>query len=134
MEYRMNLKSERPGTTTRLFAYAMLSVGIACFIPACGGSSNRDQLKDEATAATPATPVDTNSTPAIVEVLAERQAAKEEEVDDMTDDEKERKAAKLQAEAEAEGGRGGRGRGAGGGGQRRRSPAGGSRGPGGARR
>lgn len=70
MEYRMNLKSERPGTTTRLFAYAMLSVGIACFIPACGGSSNRDQLKDEATAATPATPVDTNSTPAIVEVLA----------------------------------------------------------------
>jgi small subunit ribosomal protein S2 len=73
-------------------------------------------------------------TAAIAEGLAERQAAKDEEVDDMTDDEKERKAAKLQAEAEAEGGRGGRGRGAGGGGQRRRSPAGGSRGPGGARR
>ena len=73
-------------------------------------------------------------TAAIAEGLAERQAAKEEEVDDMTDDEKERKAAKLLAEAEAEGGRGGRGRGAGAGGQRRRSPAGGSRGPGGARR
>jgi small subunit ribosomal protein S2 len=72
-------------------------------------------------------------TAAIAEGLAERQAAKEEEVDDMTDDEKERKAAKLLAEAEAEGGRGGRGRGAGSG-QRRRSPAGGSRGPGGARR
>ena len=73
-------------------------------------------------------------TAAIAEGLAERQAAKDEEVEDMTDDEKERKAAKLQAEAEAEGGRGGRGRGAGGSGQRRRSPAGGSRGPGGARR
>ena len=73
-------------------------------------------------------------TAAIAEGLAERQAAKDEEVEEMTDDEKERKAAKLQAEAEAEGGRGGRGRGAGGGGQRRRTPAGGSRGPGGARR
>lgn len=72
-------------------------------------------------------------TAAIAEGLAERQAAKDEEVEDMTDDEKERKAAKLQAEAEAEGGRGGRGRGAGGG-QRRRTPAGGSRGPGGGRR
>lgn len=71
-------------------------------------------------------------TAAIAEGLAERQAAKDEEVEEMTDDEKERKAAKLQAEAEAEGGRGGRGRGAGG--QRRRTPAGGSRGPGGARR
>ena len=73
-------------------------------------------------------------TAAIAEGLAERQAAKDEEVDEMTDDEKERKAAKLLAEAEAEGGRGGRGRGAGGGGQRRRTPAGGSRGPGGGRR
>ena len=76
-------------------------------------------------------------TAAIAEGLAERQAAKEDEVEEMTDDEKERKAAKLQAEAEAEGGRGGRGRGAGaggGGGQRRRTPAGGSRGPGGGRR
>ncbi|MEI2737740.1 MAG: 30S ribosomal protein S2 [Chitinophagaceae bacterium] len=78
-------------------------------------------------------------TAAIAEGLAERQAAKDEEVDDITDDEKERKAAKLLAEAEAEGGRGGRGRGAGGagGGQRRRTtggPGGGSRGPGGARR
>jgi small subunit ribosomal protein S2 len=71
-------------------------------------------------------------TAAIAEGLAERQAAKDEEVEEMTDDEKERKAAKLLAEAEAEGGRGGRGRGAGG--QRRRTPAGGSRGPGGARR
>jgi len=72
-------------------------------------------------------------TAAIAEGLAERQAAKDEEVEEMTDDEKERKAAKLLAEAEAEGGRGGRGRGAGGG-QRRRTPAGGSRGPGGGRR
>ncbi|HNR16598.1 MAG TPA: 30S ribosomal protein S2 [Chitinophagaceae bacterium] len=77
-------------------------------------------------------------TAAIAEGLAERQAAKDEEVEEMTDDEKERKAAKLLAEAEAEGGRGGRGRGAGGagGGQRRRSGSGtpGGRGPGGGRR
>lgn len=75
-------------------------------------------------------------TAAIAEGLAERQAAKDEEVDENADDEKERKAAKLLAEAEAEGGRGGRGRGQGGagGGQRRRTPAGGSRGPGGGRR
>src|ERR1700741_3200935 len=62
---------------------------------------------------------------AIAEGLAERQAAKDEEVEDLTDDEKERKAAKLLAEAEAEGSRGGRSRGtgaAGGGGQRRRTP------------
>ena len=72
-------------------------------------------------------------TAAIAEGLAERQAAKDEETEEITDDEKERKAAKLQAEAEAEGGRGGRG-GRGGGGQRRRTPAGGSRGPGGGRR
>lgn len=72
-------------------------------------------------------------TAAIAEGLAERQAAKDEEVEEMTDDEKERKAAKLQAEAEAEGGRGGRGRGAAGG-QRRRTPVGGGRGPGGGRR
>src|SRR5258705_1448493 len=57
---------------------------------------------------------------AIAEGLTERQAAKDEEGEDVTDDEKERKAAKLQAEAEAEGGRAGRGRGAGG--QRRRTP------------
>jgi len=79
-------------------------------------------------------------TAAIAEGLAERQAAKDEDVEEMTDDEKERKAAKLLAEAEAEGGRGGRGRGpgagAGGGGQRRRSGSGtgGGRGPGGGRR
>ena len=47
---------------------------------------------------------------AISEGLTERQAAKDEEVDD-TDDEKERKAARLQAEADAEGSRGGRSRG-----------------------
>jgi small subunit ribosomal protein S2 len=82
-------------------------------------------------------------TAAIAEGLAERQAAKEEETEEMSDDEKERKAARLEAEAQAEGGRGGRGRGAGGpgagggGGQRRRTPGGGSgggRGPGGGRR
>jgi small subunit ribosomal protein S2 len=83
-------------------------------------------------------------TAAIAEGLAERQAAKEEETEDMSDDEKERKAARLEAEAQAEGGRGGRGRGAGGpggsggGGQRRRTPggggSGGGRGPGGGRR
>ncbi len=72
-------------------------------------------------------------TAAIAEGLAERQAAKDEDTDEVNDDEKERKAAKLLAEAEAEGGRGrGRGRGsndnAGGGnagGQRRRSGGGG---------
>jgi len=74
-------------------------------------------------------------TAAIADGLAERQAAKDDETEEVTDDEKEKKAAKLQAEAEAEGGRGGRGRGPGGpGGQRRRTPAGGSRGPGGGRR
>jgi small subunit ribosomal protein S2 len=72
-------------------------------------------------------------TAAIAEGLAERQAAKDEEVEETGDDENAKKAAKLQAEAEAEGGRGGRGRGAGGG-QRRRTPAGGGRGPGGARK
>ena len=71
-------------------------------------------------------------TAAIAEGLAERQAAKDEETEEVTDDEKEKKAAKLLAEAEAEGGRSGRSRGAGG--PRRRTPAGGSRGPGGGRR
>lgn len=60
-------------------------------------------------------------TAAIEEGLAERQAAKDDEVEDNFADEKEKQAAKLLAEAEAEGGRGGRGRGAGQGGQRRRS-------------
>lgn len=82
-------------------------------------------------------------TAAIAEGLAERQAAKDEEVEEISDDEKERKAARLEAEAQAEGGRGGRGRGGNagggagaGGGQRRRTPggAGGGRGPGGGRR
>ena len=81
-------------------------------------------------------------TAAIAEGLSERLAAKDDEVDEMTDDEKERKAAKLQAEADAEGGRsrrgrGGPGTGAPGGGPRRRStgPGGGGqrRGPGGGR-
>ncbi len=61
-------------------------------------------------------------TAAIAEGLAERQAAKEEEAEEMTDDEKERKAARLEAEAQAEGGRGGRTRGAGGPGQRGGGP------------
>lgn len=76
-------------------------------------------------------------TAAIAEGLAERQAAKDEDVEDVADDDKEKSAAKLLAEAEAEGGRGGgRSRGAGGG-QRRRTTGGtggGNRGPGGARR
>jgi small subunit ribosomal protein S2 len=62
---------------------------------------------------------------AIAEGLAERQAAKDDDVEELTDDEKERKAARLQAEAESEGGRGGRGRG-------NSSGPGGPGGPGGA--
>jgi len=52
-------------------------------------------------------------TAAIAEGLAERQASKEEEVEDSGSDENEKKAARMQAEAEQEGGRGrgGRGRG-----------------------
>ena len=96
-------------------------------------------------------------TAAIAEGLAERQAAKDEEGEDgVSDQENEKRAARLEAEAQAEGGRGGRGRGqgganrgggqggagrgpggaGGGGGQRRRTPqgGGGSRGPGGGRR
>jgi len=80
-------------------------------------------------------------TAAIAEGLAERMAAKDEETEELSDDEKERKAARMEAEAQAEGGRGGRGRGPGGhggpggGGQRRRTTGGGgSRGPGGGRR
>ncbi|MCC7401088.1 MAG: 30S ribosomal protein S2 [Chitinophagaceae bacterium] len=64
-------------------------------------------------------------TAAIAEGLAERQAAKDEEVEEMTDDEREKKAAKLLAEAEAEGGRGGKPRS--GGQPRRRTPGGGQR-------
>jgi len=72
-------------------------------------------------------------TAAIAEGLAERQAAKDDEVEEVTDDEKERKAARLLAEAEAEGGarsagRGGRG-GAGAGAPKRRIPGGASRRP-----
>jgi small subunit ribosomal protein S2 len=75
-------------------------------------------------------------TAAIAEGLAERQAAKDEEVEDTTDDDKEKKAARIQAEAEAEAARGGRGgapRGQGGPGgpgghqAKRRVPGGGQR-------
>ncbi len=81
-------------------------------------------------------------TAAIAEGLAERQAAKEDETEEVVNDDAEKRAARMEAEAQAEGGRGGRGRGrgnagsgpgAGGGGQRRRTPSG-SRGPGGGRR
>ncbi|HEX7756603.1 MAG TPA: 30S ribosomal protein S2 [Niabella sp.] len=68
-------------------------------------------------------------TAAIAEGLSERQAAKDEDVEDNFADEKEKQAAKLQAEAEAEAGRGGRGRSTGtpgaGAGQRRRTTTGG---------
>ncbi|MGJ7030758.1 30S ribosomal protein S2 [Niabella hirudinis] len=72
-------------------------------------------------------------TAAIAEGLSERQAAKDEDVEDNFADEKEKQAAKIQAEAEAEAGRGGRGRSAGGTGtaagagqgQRRRTTTGG---------
>ena len=83
-------------------------------------------------------------TAAIAEGLADRQAAKDDEVEEITDDEKEKRAARMEAEAQAEAGRGrgagGRGRGpggaGGGGGQRRRTTGGPgtSRGPGGGRR
>lgn len=83
-------------------------------------------------------------TAAIAEGLAERQAAKDEDVEEVADDEKEKKAARIQAEAEAEAGRGGAGRRPGGsgggnhgGGQKRRvgGPGGGgaNRRPGGGR-
>ena len=72
---------------------------------------------------------------AIAEGLAERHAAKDDEVED-NDNEAERRAARLQAEAEAEAARGGRSRAganagpAGGGGQpKRRVPGGASRRP-----
>ena len=61
-------------------------------------------------------------TAAIAEGLAERQAAKDDDQEEVADDEKEKKAARLQAEAEAEATRGGRGRG---GAPRRRTPGGG---------
>ncbi len=79
---------------------------------------------------------------AIAEGLAERLAAKDDDVEETVSDDAEKRASRLEAEAQAEGGRGGRTRGAGGpgggaGGQRRRTtggPGGGNRGPGGARR
>src|ERR687885_880854 len=61
-------------------------------------------------------------TAAIAEGLAERQAAKEEDGDDAaTDQENEKRAARLEAEAQSEGGRG-RGRGGQGGGANRGGP------------
>jgi small subunit ribosomal protein S2 len=63
-------------------------------------------------------------TAAIEEGLAERQAAKDEDVEDNFADENEKQAAKIQAEAEAEAGRGRGGRGGAQGGQRRRSTGG----------
>jgi small subunit ribosomal protein S2 len=85
-------------------------------------------------------------TAAIAEGLAERQAAKDEDVDDAAQDENERRAERIQAEAESESGRGrpapgsapGRGRsgpGGPGGPARRRpgGPGGGARRPGGGR-
>src|SRR6187455_1306780 len=60
---------------------------------------------------------------AVAEGLAERQAAKDEEVEETTGDDNEKKAARLEAEAQAEAGRGNRGRSAGG--QRRRTTGGG---------
>lgn len=66
-------------------------------------------------------------TAAIAEGLAERQAAKEEDIDESADDENSKRASRLEAEANAEGGRGGRGGGRGPGGP-------GAGGPGGPRR
>jgi small subunit ribosomal protein S2 len=92
-------------------------------------------------------------TAAIAEGLAERQAAKDDDVEDAGNDDNEKKAARLEAEANAEGGRGrgrggrggntggggqggGQGHGGGGGGQRRRTTGGGGQrgGGGGGRR
>ena len=73
-------------------------------------------------------------TAAIAEGLAERQAAKDEDVEDNYADENEKQAAKLQAEAEAEAGRGGRGRGEGGAGAPRKRTTSGGGARGGARR
>ncbi|MBL7698706.1 MAG: 30S ribosomal protein S2 [Chitinophagaceae bacterium] len=78
-------------------------------------------------------------TAAIAEGLAERQAAKDEDVEEAGSDENEKRADRIQAEAEAESGRGrtggdgGRGRGTGA--PRRRTPTagGGGRRPGGPR-
>lgn len=75
-------------------------------------------------------------TAAIAEGLAERQAAKDEEVEESGSDENEKRAARLQAEADAEGGRG-RGGAGGGRGRGTSQPAKrrtGGGGPGGARR
>jgi small subunit ribosomal protein S2 len=66
-------------------------------------------------------------TAAIAEGLAERQAAKDDEVEESASDENEKKAARLLAEAESEGGKGGRVRGTGQ--PKRRVPGGASRRP-----
>jgi small subunit ribosomal protein S2 len=73
-------------------------------------------------------------TAAIAEGLAERQAAKDDDVEESGSDDNEKKAARLEAEAQAEGGRGrnrGAGGGAGGGGGQRGGGGGGQRGGGG---
>ena len=74
-------------------------------------------------------------TAAIAEGLAERQAAKDDDVEESGDDEKEKKAARMLAEAEAEASRGGGGgdRGRSGSAPKRRVPGGASRRPGGPR-
>ena len=77
-------------------------------------------------------------TAAIAEGLAERQAAKDEEVEDTSDDDKEKKAARLQTKAKTKSdrdkrGTGNRGPGGPGGPQKRRVPGGASRRPGGGR-
>lgn len=79
----MQSKSRHPYRVQRFFVHGLVALGIAFGVCACGGSSNRDQLKDEAdaaaaaaaaaasaaSAATTTTPVDTNTIPATVEVL-----------------------------------------------------------------
>ena len=79
----MQSKSRHPYRVQRFFVHGLVALGIAFGVCACGGSSNRDQLKDEAdaaaaaaaaaasaaSAATTTAPVDTNTVPATVEVL-----------------------------------------------------------------
>jgi small subunit ribosomal protein S2 len=72
-------------------------------------------------------------TAAIAEGLAERQAAKEEDVEDTGSDENEKKAARLQAEAEGEASRGRGEKPKGSGPTKRRVPNSGPRRPGGGR-
>jgi small subunit ribosomal protein S2 len=73
-------------------------------------------------------------TAAIAEGLAERQAAKDDEVEDSGGDDNEKKAARMEAEAQAEGGRGRRSGGGGGGGRGHGGGGGGTGGGGGGQR